>query len=168
MRRQTIRRKSTAYNKAGHLKEHYEQADFFKYVKEMKLLNPTNRRWRLIFAIPNGGKRDVVTASIMRSEGVMPGVPDVCVAVTVGRYHGLYIENKTQDHETTKGGGIKDAQNTMHEDLILEGYAVRACYNSQQMIQALEDYFAGKLDGDKKTVTALDAMTVPPRRSLTY
>ncbi|CAK9250002.1 unnamed protein product [Sphagnum jensenii] len=47
-----------------------------------------------MFAIPNGGKRDKVTAGKMRAAGVKAGVWDVFIPYAVGNYHGLWIELK--------------------------------------------------------------------------
>jgi hypothetical protein len=48
----------------------------------------------LCFAVPNGGKRGVVTASIMKAEGVKSGVADVLLLVPNGLFNGLCIEFK--------------------------------------------------------------------------
>jgi len=44
-----------------------------------------------IFAIPNGGKRAITTAKALKAEGVVRGVPDLCVPEW-----GLWIEMKRQ------------------------------------------------------------------------
>ena len=46
----------------------------------------------LMYHTPNGGKRDITTAKKLKRRGVKPGVPDVCLPVARGNYHGLYIE----------------------------------------------------------------------------
>lgn len=48
----------------------------------------------LLFAIPNGGKRNVVTALRMKREGVISGVPDLFLSIGRNGYHGFYIEMK--------------------------------------------------------------------------
>lgn len=78
---------------------------------------------QLLFAIPNGGARDQITGAMLKAEGVRAGVPDLFLAVPRGRYHGLFIEMKQ-----TTGGRVSDAQRTMHELLITQGYAVEVCH----------------------------------------
>lgn len=53
----------------------------------------------LMFAIPNGGKRDKITAAHLKAEGVKAGTPDVCLPVPRGAWHGLFIELKVGDNK---------------------------------------------------------------------
>ena len=64
--------------------------------------------WALLFAIPNGGKRDKVTAIQLQAEGVRPGVPDG-VACRPPGWHGLFIELKGIKNKTT--GYARDMAN---------------------------------------------------------
>ena len=49
-------------------------------------------RW--IHAIPNGGKRNVITAMKLKAEGVKSGVFDLFLPAARRGFHGLYIEMK--------------------------------------------------------------------------
>lgn len=49
-------------------------------------------RW--LFAVPNGGKRSLKTASLLKQTGVKPGVPDLILLYPHNGYHGLIIEMK--------------------------------------------------------------------------
>ena len=49
----------------------------------------------LLFAVPNGGRRNLMEAAIMKGEGVTAGVSDLLLLVPNGEYHGLCIEMKT-------------------------------------------------------------------------
>ena len=60
---------------------------------------------RLLHAIPNGGKRLKSEAARLQAMGVKPGVPDLCLPVPRGKYHGLYIELKR-----LYGGRVSPAQ----------------------------------------------------------
>ena len=64
-----------------------------------------------IFAIPNGGARNVVTAAKLKAEGVLAGVPDLCVPMARCGFHGLYIELKNG-----KKGVVRDSN--VHKEVI--------------------------------------------------
>jgi len=49
-----------------------------------------------LFAVPNGGRRDKVTAGKLKAEGVVAGVADLLLLVPSGCFHGLAIEMKTR------------------------------------------------------------------------
>ena len=57
---------------------------------------------RLMYAIPNGGKRDKITASNLKAEGVKAGMLDVCLPWPNCGKHGLYIELKVGKHKPTE------------------------------------------------------------------
>ena len=48
-----------------------------------------------LFAVPNGGRRDVVTAAKLRAEGVVAGVADLILLKSNRDYGALLIEMKT-------------------------------------------------------------------------
>lgn len=48
----------------------------------------------LLYAIPNGGRRDAVTGKKLKDEGVVRGVCDMNLDVPNIHYHGLRIEMK--------------------------------------------------------------------------
>lgn len=48
---------------------------------------------KMLFAIPNGGKRKKIEAAIMKGEGVVAGVADMFLMV----HPGVFIEFKTKD-----------------------------------------------------------------------
>ena len=60
---------------------------------------------KLAYHIPNGGSRNVIEARNLKLQGVKAGVPDICLPVPRGGYHGMYIEMKYGKNTTT------DAQN---------------------------------------------------------
>ena len=59
---------------------------------------------KYLYAIPNGGKRSIVTATRLKAEGAKAGVSDLHLPVPRGGYHGLWIEMKTET------GKLSDAQ----------------------------------------------------------
>ena len=62
---------------------------------------------KLLHHIPNGGRRDPIEAKHLKAQGVKPGVPDLCLPVARGNFHGLYIEMKPKraDRQTIRNGG---------------------------------------------------------------
>ena len=56
----------------------------------------------LLFAIPNGGKRNVVEAMNLKKQGVLAGVADLFLAVPSLNHHGFFIEMKAGQNEMTQ------------------------------------------------------------------
>ena len=89
---------------------------------------------KLLHHIPNGGKRDPITARNLKAEGVKAGVPDIFLPVARGQYHGLYIELKTQKGKLQKNQ--KEWLNALNE----EGYATNVCYGWLEARETIEKY----------------------------
>ena len=88
----------------------------------------------LVFAIPNGGHRDIRTAKRLSAEGVKAGVPDLMFPVARGAYHGLFIEMKANKNRPT----VK--QKIWHKKLASQGYLVKICYSADEAFQLLVGY----------------------------
>ena len=56
---------------------------------------------RLLFAVPNGGSRNRIEASIMKGEGVTAGVSDMILLVPTESYSSLCIELKAGKNNQT-------------------------------------------------------------------
>ena len=69
-------------------------------VKWFRLVYPELSR--LLFAVPNGGKRGIREAVIMKAEGVVAGVADLLLLVPRGGYNALAIEMKGDKGKQTK------------------------------------------------------------------
>lgn len=78
---------------------------------------------KLLFAIPNGGERNIVVAARLKAEGVKSGVPDLMLPVARHSLHGLFIEMK----EPTKGR-LSPKQGEWQRDLEDQDYGVAVCY----------------------------------------
>lgn len=91
----------------------------------------------LIFAIPNGGARDVVTGAVLKAEGVVAGVPDLFLASRQCGRGGLWIEMKTET------GRVSEAQKDIHGRLVAAGYAVEVCRTFDGFRRAVDAYLAG-------------------------
>lgn len=101
------------------------------------------------YAIPNGGKRDKITAGKLKAEGVKPGVPDIHVPFAIQPYHGLYVEMKRPKTEgQAKGHVSKATQTPYHEYLRNAGYAVAVAYNWRDAVGKIEAYMLGQFNHD--------------------
>lgn len=91
----------------------------------------------LMFAIPNGGHRNIRTAVNLKKEGVTPGIPDLFIARSNGLFLGLFIEMKKI------GGVVRPTQKKMHELLKSKGYRVEVCRTFEQFEYTVNTYFKG-------------------------
>ena len=123
----------------------------------------------LLHAIPNGGKRDKVTAAKLKAEGVKAGIPDIFLPVPKAvllnpqpayrlepetRYYcGLYIELK-RPATLVKGkrkaeivgraaGSTQDEQDSLIAKLKANGYAVSVCFGWQAAVTDIQKYLTG-------------------------
>jgi hypothetical protein len=125
--------------------EHQEQVALFKWAEYAV------GRWpvlELLYAIPNGGLRPArqrtdrrgrrvrysVEAQKLRAEGVKSGVPDICLPVASGPFHGLYIELKTRT------GSPSEVQRRWVAALTRQGYRAEVCRGWEQARTVIEDY----------------------------
>lgn len=89
----------------------------------------------LLYAIPNGGKRDKITAANMVLEGALAGIPDLCLPMARQGFHGLYLEMKKP-----KGWRTSEDQDKIMSMLKAEGYRVELCVGWTQAWEILLDY----------------------------
>ena len=93
----------------------------------------------VMFAIPNGGWRSLRTATRLKAEGVLAGVPDIFLAAPRGSSHGLFVEMKR-----TSGGTVSKAQKLVMARLMAAGYACRVCKGFAEARDAVEGYLDGR------------------------
>lgn len=117
-------------------REHHEQVALFKWAR---LQEKRTLDLRLLFAIPNGGKRNKATAGKLKAEGVKAGVPDICLPVARGRFHGLYIELKAP------GGKASDSQSSWLKALAAQGYCAHVCVGWESAKNVIVAYLEGRL-----------------------
>ena len=110
--------------------EHQEQVMLFQWADWA--LRPN-----LLYAIPNGGKRDIRTAAMLKAEGVKPGVPDIFLPVPRGGKHGLYIELKRR-----RGGTVSREQEAWMRALAEQGYMCALCHGAEAAKNEILAYMA--------------------------
>jgi len=105
-----------------------------------------------MFAIPNGGLRDIRTASTLKAEGVRSGVCDIFLpwplyhdpnAWSECKYHGCFIEMKLEKYRNRKNGGCSDEQIDFIEWAASAGYYCKVCYSWVEARDTLIKYLEG-------------------------
>ena len=121
--------------------EHAEQAALFSWAD---FARGRYTELVLMFAIPNGGHRHKAVAVRMKAEGVKPGVPDICLPVPRGPWHGLYIELKTE------AGSVSREQRHWLALLSRQGYLAEVCRGWKQAQAVIEDYLNAAADAGQQ------------------
>jgi len=103
--------------------EHDEQAGFIRWYRE-------HFPGVLIFAIPNGGFRDIHTASKLKTEGVVSGVPDIFIPRLK-----LFIEMKQKD-----GGTLSPSQKKIITHLRSIGYTVFVAHGATEASKMILEF----------------------------
>lgn len=109
-----------------------------------------------MFAIPNGGMRDIRTATTLKAEGVKSGVPDIFLPVTAPHYFGVdkqcmtqyagcFIEMKLEKYRNRKNGGCSEEQIDFINWATSVGYYCKVCYSWTEARDTLIAYLEGKL-----------------------
>jgi hypothetical protein len=81
------------------LTEHALQASVFEWAAIAQAQYP---ELRMLYAIPNGGQRNVIVAAKLKAEGVKAGVLDVHLPIARKGFIGLWIEHKVGKNTLTE------------------------------------------------------------------
>lgn len=87
-----------------------------------------------LFAVPNGGARDVITGANLKAEGVRKGALDLILAKPVAAHHGLFIEMKVGDNKPSED------QEEFIAYLDSVGYKTAVHWNAGTAIKEIEGY----------------------------
>ncbi|MDR0325019.1 MAG: VRR-NUC domain-containing protein [Oscillospiraceae bacterium] len=113
-----------------------EQVALFQWARMMEKQHP---ELTLLHHIPNGGSRkSAIEGAHLKAQGVRAGVPDICLPVARGGYHGLYIELKAT------GGRVQDTQRVWIDALAAQGYKAIVAFGFEQARAAIEQYLRGE------------------------
>lgn len=113
------------------MSEASEQVALFQWANYMTTRYP---ELKLLYHVPNGGKRDSKEASSLKRQGVKAGVPDIVFPIARNGYFGLYIELKVGRNKTS----LK--QKEWIKDLKEQNYYVEVCYGWLEARAVIEDY----------------------------
>lgn len=88
-----------------------------------------------LFAVPNGGRRDVTTAAKLKAEGVVAGVADLILLKSNRDYGALLIEMKTLK------GRQRDSQKQWQNIVCSDGeYKYVVCRSIDDFKREVDDY----------------------------
>lgn len=111
--------------------EEIEQISLFRWAEFAENKYP---ELKLMYHVPNEGKRSALTGSRLKQAGLKPGVPDIVLPVARGGYIGLYIELKYGRNKTT------DNQKEWLRDLRDQHHLTAVCYGWEQAKDLIESY----------------------------
>jgi hypothetical protein len=95
------------------------------------------RMWpdlRWLFAVPNGGRRDVAEAAHLKRQGVKRGVVDLFLPCARDGFIGLAIEMKV------KPNALTEDQEIWLAGLSSLGWQTHVCYSATEAIEVLRAY----------------------------
>jgi hypothetical protein len=87
-----------------------------------------------VYAVPNGSNRNVVTATILKKEGVKSGVSDLILPLANLHYNSLWIEVKKP-----KG---RQSKNQLQWEIYCNKFGIKyvICYSTQEIIDTVISY----------------------------
>lgn len=113
--------------------EAQEQEALFSWAEIVMHKHP---ELKLLYHIPNEGKRSKVYGAALKRQGLKKGVPDLCLPVARGGFHGLYIEMKR------KGEKPSADQLAWIENLVQQHYFATVCEGWEHAARVLLKYLS--------------------------
>lgn len=115
--------------------ESTEQQCLFEWARMAERAHP---ELRLMYHIPNEGKRSGKNGARLVAEGLKKGVPDICLPVARGGCHGLYIELKR-----IRNSKVTREQVEWIEALKNQGYMAAVCRGWGEASETILEYLRG-------------------------
>lgn len=97
---------------------------------------------QLLFAIPNGGCRNVREARRLKAMGVRAGVLDLFLSVPRGGFHGMYLELKAGKNR------MSPEQRKFKEAVLERDYSVHEIRTIEQFVE-ITNWYLGEPDVKK-------------------
>lgn len=126
--------------------ERRHQVALIKWVRAIQNAHPV---LRLLYAVPNGGYRNLYVARKLKAEGVVAGVADLCLPAARRGYHGLYLEMKSEDGVATK------EQKAFLLGVLEEGYCAVIAHGVDEARAAL-GWYSGITENEPPSVRKTD------------
>ena len=89
---------------------------------------------RLLFSIPNGGRRDPLAMVVLKREGLRPGTADLMLCLPGKSSSGLFIELKTAT------GKLSPEQEQFIADVRRFGYTAVVCRSTDEARKVITEY----------------------------
>jgi len=89
---------------------------------------------KLLYVIANGENVGSVRMNRLKMLGLVPGMPDLSMAIARQGYHGLFVEMKQPK------GHLQKNQVEQHEELKQQGYKVVTAYGFDDAKVLISDY----------------------------
>ncbi|MDT3718457.1 VRR-NUC domain-containing protein [Pseudomonas oryzihabitans] len=108
-----------------------EQAALFRWID---LQYPKDSK--LIYHVPNGGDRHMLTAKKLKAQGVRAGMPDINIDIPRGGWHGMRIEFKATPPRDADVAANQEATLQLLND---QGYLAIVCrgvHDAEEHIRA--------------------------------
>lgn len=100
-------------------------------IQQIKLANYLKSKGILFFHCPNGGKRDIREASLLKRMGCLAGIPDIIILDApphTPALKGIAIEMKI------KGGKVSSEQKSILAQMQQRGWQTFVAYSSEEAI----------------------------------
>ena len=105
----------------------------------LRLNEKRHPQLKWIFAVPNGGHRNVIVAAKLKREGVKKGIADICCPVPMNGKHGLWIELKIKPNR------LSPEQHDFLVAMIQNDYETQVCWSCDEVLEAIEKYLEIRL-----------------------
>ena len=115
------------------------QIKLFNWAESVKDFVP---ELKMMYHVPNEGKRQQGTGAILKAAGLRKGVPDIVLPVARQGYHGLYIELKFGKNKPTR------EQELYLQALRNAGYQSAVAYGFEQAREIIRHYLRRGQDFD--------------------
>ena len=101
-----------------------------EHKEQVAVVTALRRGGYLVFAIPNGGQRGKLEGMNMKREGLMAGVPDLCICLPGGKV--VWLELKRRN-----SGRLSAAQKEVHATMEQMGHTVIVAHGAKDAMQKL-------------------------------
>ena len=105
----------------------------------------------LLFAVPNGGRRDKVTGGKLKAEGALAGIADLILLIPRNGYASLCIEMKTPN------GTQRDSQKLWQKEVEAVGNKYVICRSLDDFIREIKEYLSNIVVYGKKSKSSTAA-----------